>query len=91
MPAVQLMALRGNVGQENSLWMAEECRVYPPFSRTRNLILLLCSAVAPKIPNQKPSVTAFPISFHLSLTQYTLLQCVLSPEAPGAISRSGKL
>lgn len=84
MPAVQLMAFRGNMGQENSLWTVEECRVHQPFIITRNLIMLLCNAVAPEIPNQNLSRTVFPISFHPSLP------CVLSPEASGAISQSGK-
>lgn len=67
MPAVQLMALSGNMGWENSLSMAEECRVHQPFIITRNLILLLCTTVVPEIPNQNLSVTVFPISFHPSL------------------------
>lgn len=66
-PAVQLMPLGGNVGQENSLWMAEECRVHRLLIITRNLILLLCTVVTPEIPNLNLSVTVFPISFHPSL------------------------
>lgn len=67
MPAVQLMALRGNMGWENSLSIAEEWRVHQPFIITRNPILLLCITGVPEIPNHNLSVAVFPISFHHSL------------------------